>query len=159
MITFNVYLDKYIITRLESERMGISLEVTTDVEETKIFQRLARFPGLVEKELDKQAKAEAFDIRDVAKTYDAAPKPSYSRTGHMSRQTVAFRNSGGNGWSAEMRAPYSIWVRGNASGEGQAFMHVGRWRTFKSIVRGAAVKRGKRISAAIKQAKRKAGLK
>ena len=108
--------------------------------------RLSGVPEKIQTAADGVVKGPAYAIRDTAKTYDAAPVPGYARTGKMSRQTVA-RRAGALSWEAEMMAPYSTFVRGN-----QAWMHVGRWKTWAAIVSDKSRGLHGRLVAAIKAA-------
>lgn len=85
----------------------------------------------------------ATEIALTSSNYEAAPLPTYQRTGKMKASQFA-QKKGHALWEAGLGQDYSIWVRGNAKGERQAFMHVGRWRTFANIVTEKIAKMKKR---------------
>ena len=137
--------------------MGISVSVEYTVRPSHIAKKLLRYAKLIEPEIDARTKGVAYGIRDEAKTYDAAPRPSYRRTGNMSRRTTALRVNRME-WRVEMRAPYSVYVRGRADGTGQAWMHVRRWKKFETIITKHRKGYLADIREGLAEAKQKAGL-
>jgi hypothetical protein len=134
------------------------IDIQVVVSPQELAAKLRRMAGLITPEVDADVKDMAYAARDLMKTYDAAPKPTYQRTGDMSRQTVARRGEQQAYWIVEMRAPYSGYVRGLPDGRPPAYMHRGRWREAVDIVKEATADGAKRVIAAIRRAKQKAGL-
>jgi hypothetical protein len=75
-----------------------------------------------------QAMGEAWE---AARAYEPPPLPSYRRTGRLASSWQLAKQ--GNRWTLGSDAPYARFVRGHPSGEGQAWMHVGRWRPLSDI--------------------------
>jgi hypothetical protein len=132
------------------------IEVIATVDERGVPQKLRTYASLIGPELKDFQKAKVYAVRDEGKTYEAAPVPGYQRTGTMSRQTVAYQRNEYE-WVAEMRAPWSIFVRGSMT-RGQAWMHVGRWTSWAEIVRRHLTGIKRELIDMLQRAKQKAGL-
>lgn len=72
-----------------------------------------------------------------ANIYDVEPTPNYERTGNLGRSVEVFRR----GMSIVIHAAayrrgreYTTYVIGDRNGNGQAWMHVGRWTPMREAV-------------------------
>jgi hypothetical protein len=91
---------------------------------------------------------------DELRIYPPPPPASrYKRTGRyragISNPVVTMESGGAIHGRIEQRAPYSRYVRGDQDGQGQAWMHVGRWETSKSIVGRLVTRLTNRLNAAL----------
>jgi hypothetical protein len=132
-------------------------EVIATVSPRGLARKFRALPAAIDQEVDEFLKSKAYAIRDEAKRYEAPRVNGYHRSGEMSRQTVAYREKSGKGWVAEMRAKWSIYVRGSMQ-RSQAWMHKGRWNNWKAIVRGHLDKSTRELNQIIKKAMTKVGL-
>jgi len=136
--------------------MGIEFEVKASVDPKGISRNLRALSPAIDDELDALTKTKAYAIRDEAKAYEAAPTALSQRTGRMSRETTAYRAAPAS-WKAEMRAPYSKYVRGTMT-QGQAWMHKGRWTSWRDIVKRQLDNVKRDMLQAIKRARERVGL-
>ena len=100
-------------------------------------ERLAALGDAVEEEMEALLEARATDMWETARAYEPPPLPTYRRSGRL--QSSWFLRRKGQGYSVGSDVPYARFVRGNASGAGQAWMHVGRWRLLADIASDTVV--------------------
>lgn len=99
-------------------------------------------------------------IVKIMRVYPPRPSGStYIRTGRLGR-SWKIETAGPSGYRIKNEARfrnrrYSKYVVGSASGEGQAWMHVGRWPLFRSVVDSEGAKLPSEIARHIKLHARK----
>lgn len=95
----------------------------------RVSNNLRRLASDLEKELDPVGYKWAQETRATLKGTAYPPKPprsKYVRTGRLG-SSWGVQKQGYSKYAINNSAPYSSFVVGDARGEGQAYMHVGRW--------------------------------
>ncbi len=80
----------------------------------------------------------AGEVLVEARTYEAPPLPTYTRT-FETQKSWSLKSSGSQGWAITSSAPGARWTRVPP----QAEVHVGRWNTLPSIIERRAGRAGK----------------
>lgn len=112
--------------------MGVQLKFT--------FKAKPVISGL-KKIIDRIFKIPKFDLEswmekvvDVLKVYPPPrPRQKYKRTYRL-RRGWKVRQVNEFAYMIRNTVPYTKYVQGGANGEGQAWMHTGRWKLFRDIV-------------------------
>lgn len=112
--------------------MTVEIEVSISPTPDDLSANLLRMSAAMGAEPQEAVQAGVIEAWRRLKTYEAPRVEGYQRTGEMSRQTVWQKTP--HGAAVEMRAAHSKWVRGSMT-RGQAWMHRGRWQTFRRIIR------------------------
>lgn len=124
------------------------MQVTAKIEAGKVRQSLHNLGDAIPKigrrrfkQTMEQARYEASGGYTGGASYSIAapPRPSYERTGTYGR-SFGIRDNGGLSYTLQSDAVqrgnhYTTAVGGNASGQGQAAVHVGRWPKIADSVR------------------------
>lgn len=87
-------------------------------------------------ELPDTVQQAAFPAYYALANYDAPAVPTYTRTYQMQQSVYAIVHAEGPQAAVEIGGNQELyWTRGTPDGNyGGAWMHLGRWRTFKDIV-------------------------
>lgn len=121
----------------------------------------AALPGLANTDVEEAmnlAKHEASGYWAGGNSYaiPELPNQGYIRTGVYARSMYVEQD--GRAFRLQSEAPYSVYVGGDAQGQGQAWMHKGRWPVIADVVRKWAETLTGTIDRRIKEAAEAFGL-
>lgn len=139
------------------------MEITVKVQNQKVRQSLSYVGDAIPRITDRQVKKAMEAARDEIRTYPPQlPDQKYKRTGKRYRATVVKKN-GAKSYTIESNPTYrgrtaNPYVIGDSKGEGQAYIHQGRWKIARDVVAKWAETLTQTISAEISSILRAQGI-
>src|SRR6185295_1133982 len=98
----------------------------------EVARKLNQYGSQVPRVISDQNRATVESARRILQVYPPG-RGGYVRTGKLGRGWNIAKASF-LGWRLSNSVKYAVYVVGNSEGSGQAWMHVGRWRTMRKVV-------------------------
>lgn len=133
-------------------------QITLKITGLNNVQRSTRVIGQAIPKLTQRSIVKALERARIraAKYPPKRPGQRYKRTGRYGRDNQVIETEMGG--RLEFNAPYTTYVGGNAEGQGQAWMHEGRWRVIADEVDAEAQNMVNEIEADLSDVIRQEGM-